>query len=145
MSNKNLKQKIIKELENPDLPDLSFLFSEEVLDISNDLLSEFLTQEKKNFEEKLKIDNSKITFDLFEEESKLSFFWSLINHLNSVKSSDKLRKIIEDFEPKLTDFGNEVAYSKRFFEMFEYCLENCELDEEQRKIITDTIKHYKIR
>jgi len=145
MSNKNLKQKIINELENPDLPDLSFLFSEEVLDVAKDLLLEFLEEEKKDFEEKLKIDNSKITFDLFEEESKLSFFWSLINHLNSVKSSDKLRKIIEEFEPKLTNFGNEVAYSKRFFEMFEYCLENCKLDEEQKKIITDTIKNYKIR
>jgi Zn-dependent oligopeptidase len=75
----------------------------------------------------------------------MSYFWSLLNHLNNVKSSDKVREIIENVEPKLTEFGNEIAYSKRYFEMFEYCLNNCKLDEEQRKIIEDTVKHYKIR
>jgi len=140
-----MKNKIIIELEKKEIPDLDFLFSEEVLEIAEKVLIEFLEEEKVDFEEKLKLDNSKITFDLFEEESNLSYFWALINHLNSVKSSDKVRNIIENIEPKLTEFGNEVAYSKRFFEMFEYCLANCKLDEEQKKIIEDTVKHYKIR
>jgi Zn-dependent oligopeptidase len=142
---KILKNKIILELENSEIPNLAFLFSEEVLNIAEELLLEFLEEEKEDFKNKLKIDNSKINFDLFEEESKMSYFWSLINHLNSVKSSDKTREIIENLEPKLTEFGNEISYSKRFFEMFEYCLENCELDIEQNKIIEDTVKHYKIR
>lgn len=140
-----IKNKIIQELENSEIPDLKFLFSKEVLEISEELLLEFLEEEKKEFEEKLKISDDKITFDLFEEESKLNYFWSLLNHLNNVNSSDKVREIIENLEPKLTEFGNEVAYSKRFFEMFEYCLNNCKLDEEQNKIISDTVKHYKIR
>jgi len=141
----NIKNKIIQELEKKEIPDLDFLSSKEVLEISEELLLEFLEEEKKDFEKKLKLDNSKIDFELFEEESKLNFFWSLLNHFNSTNSNDKLREIIENIEPKLTEFANEVAYSKRFFEMFEYCLENCNLDQEQAKIISDTVKHYKIR
>jgi len=142
---KNIKNKIIIELEKNEIPNLEFLFSEEVLEVAEVVLLDFLKEEKREFEEKLKFNNSEITFDLFEEESKLNYFWSLLNHLNSVKSSDKVRKIIENLEPKLTEFGNEVAYNKRFFEMFKYCLANCKLDEEQKKIIEDTIKHFKIR
>jgi len=140
-----IKNKIIQELENTEIPDLAFLFSEEVLEVAEELLLDFLEEEKKEFEEKLKISDEEITFELFEEESKLNYFWSLLNHLNNVNSNDKVRKIIENIEPKLTEFGNEVAYSKRYFEMFEYCLNNCELNEEQNKIISDTVKHYKIR
>ena len=140
-----IKNKIIKELEKSEIPDLKFLYSEEVLDVAEELLWEFLQEEKKDFEKKLKLDNSKINFSLFEEDSKLDFFWSLLNHLNNINSSEKIRKIIENFEPKLTEFTNEIAYSKRYFEMYEYCLNNCELDEEQRKIIEDTVKYYKIR
>jgi len=141
----NIKQKIVSELENTEIPNLAFLFSEEVLEVAEELLLDFLEEEKKEFEEKLKISDEKITFELFEEESKLNYFWSLLNHLNNVNSSDKVREIIENVEPKLTEFGNEIAYSKRYFEMFEYCLNNCKLDEEQNKIISDTVKHYKIR
>ena len=141
----NIKNKIIQELEKKDIPDLAFLSSEEVLNIAEELLLELLEEEKKDFQEKLKIDNSKINFDLFEKESKLNFFWSLINHFNSTNSNDKLRKIIENIESKLTEFWNEVAYSKRYFEMLEYCLENCNLDKEQNKVISDAIKHYKVR
>ena len=142
---KNIKNKIIIELEKNEIPNLEFLFSEEVLEIAEEVLLDFLEEEKIEFEEKLKLNNSEITFDLFEEESRLNYFWSLLNHLNSVKSNDKIRNIIENIEPKLTEFGNEVAYNKRFFEMFKYCLANCKLDEEQKKIIEDTIKHFKIR
>jgi Zn-dependent oligopeptidase len=120
----SIKNKIISELEKYEIPNLKFLFSEEVLNIAEELLLEFLEEEKKDFEEKLKISDEKITFDLFEEESNMSYFWSLLNHLSNVKSSDKVREIIENVEPKLTEFGNEIAYSKRFFEMFEYCLNN---------------------
>jgi Zn-dependent oligopeptidase len=140
-----MKNKIIIELEKKEIPNLAFLFSEEVLEIAEKVLLELLEEEKISFEKKLKIENNKITFNLFEEESTLNYFWSLLNHLNSTKSNAKIRKIIEKVEPKLTEFSNEVAYNKRFFEMFEYCLANCVLDEEQQKIIKDTIKNFTIR
>jgi len=139
------KQQIIKELERKDFPNLKFLFSSEVLDVAPELLEEFLEEEKKDFEGRLKLDNEKISFDIFHEESILSIFWSYLNHLNNVNSGDKIRKIIEDFEVKYTEFSNEISYSKRNFEMLKYCLENCELNEEQKKIISDEVKAYKVR
>jgi len=141
----NIKQQIISELETEKFPNFKFLFSDEVLDISTKILDELLEEEKLDFENRLKLDNKKINFEIFHKESNLSTFWSYLNHLNNVASGDKIRKIIEDFEPKLTEFWNEISYSKRNFEMLEYCLKNCELDEEQNKIISEEIKSYKIR
>ena len=141
----NIKNKVIKELERMDFPDLKFLFSEEVLDSALEILRDFLKQEKKEFEDKLKMDNSKIDFEVFNEESKLSLFWSLLHHLNNVRTSDKVRKIIEEFEGELVDFSNEISYSKRYFEMLEYCLSNYDLDVEQKKIISDSVRDFKLR
>ena len=139
------KQQIINELETHDFPNLKFLFSEEVLNMVPELLEEFLEEEKKDFDEKLKLDNSKISFSIFDEESKMSYFWSILNHFNNVASSDFLRKIIDEFEPKLVEFWNELSYSKRYFEMLVYCSLNCDLDIEQTKIISDSIKWFKVR
>lgn len=141
----NLKEKIIYELTRRDFPNLKFLYSSEVLDYAPELLEEFLEEEKKDFDEKLKLKNEEITFDTFDEESEMSFFWSLLNHLLNVQSSDKLRKIVEDFEPKLMEFSNDISYNKRYFEMTEYCFKNCDLDEEQKKILEDSIKGFKIK
>jgi len=67
----NIKEKIIKELENPGFPDLDFLFSSEVLDVSLELLREFLIEEKKKFEKLLKIPDNKITFEIFDDKENL--------------------------------------------------------------------------
>ena len=141
----NLKQKIIQELEKKEFPNLKFLYSEVVLDIVPEILNDFLEEEKKDFEKKLKLKNENINFDIFNEESNLSYFWSLLNHLSNVQFSDKIRKIIEDFEPKLTEFSNEISYNKRNFEMLEILFKKWNLDWEQQKIIFDDIKWYKVR
>jgi len=48
-----LKQKVLQALQNPDFPDLYFLYSPEVLGIASEILEELLRQEKKDFEEKI--------------------------------------------------------------------------------------------
>jgi hypothetical protein len=83
---------------------LNFLYSDEVLDVSLEVLNELLEEEKKDFGKKLKIKNEEIIFDTFEDFSKLDYFWSLLNHFKNINSSDEIRKIIEDFEPKIIDF-----------------------------------------
>ena len=100
----NIKQKILEELEKSELPDLKFLFSDEVLEVAPEVLQELLEGEKKDFEEKIEIKDEEISFDTFEDFSELDYFWSMLNHLKNVNSSDKIRKIIEDFRPKLQDF-----------------------------------------
>lgn len=145
MQKQELKQKIITELNKDNIPDFDFLFSSEVLDISKELLEELLEDEKKDFYWKLEIKNEDITFETFEEFSVLDFFYSALNHLLNIKSDDKIRNLIEEFEPKLVDFWNEVAYSKRFFEMIVYCRENWRLNNEQERILDEDIKTYKVR
>ncbi len=141
----NIKEKIIKELEKKDFPDLKFLYSKEVLEVAPEILQELLEEEKLDFEKKLKLKNEEISFKIFNEDGILWDFWSYLNHLNSINSSEKIRKIVENFELKITEFTNEVAYNKRFFEMLVYCLENCKLDVEQKKIIFESVKSYKLR
>lgn len=141
----NIKQKILTELNKKDFPDLKLIFSEDALSIAPALLEELLTEEKKDFEEKLKVKNENITFDTFEDFSLLDYFWGLLNHLKNVNSSDKIRKIIEDFRPKLQDFWNEIAYNKRYYDMLVYCDENNMLDEEQKRVMFLALKAYKDR
>jgi len=53
----------------------------------------------------------------------LSYFFELLEHYQGVNNDEKIRKIIEDFEPKYIEFGNEVSYSKRYYDMIVFCLE----------------------
>ena len=140
-----LKQKVIFELERSDFPNLWFLYSEEVLDNAERMLLSFLTDIKKEFEEDLKIEDKDIDFNIFVKKNVLYKFWSLLSHLSWVNDSDKIREIKDNVLPKLIDFGNDVSYSKRYFDMLEICLNKCDLDLEQTKIISDQIKDFKIR
>ena len=140
-----LKQKILEELQKKEFPDLKFLYSKEVLDVALEVLRELLKEEKQKFENLLKTSKEEITFDTFEDEDLLEYFWNLLNHLQAVNRSDKIDKIIETFEPEYLDFANEVAYSKPYFEMLVYCLENCKLDWEQERILKERIKNFKLR
>jgi hypothetical protein len=83
---------------------LKIIFSEECLDEAPELLEELLEEDKQIFEEFLKIENKDLTFDSFEDESYLDYFWSLLNHFQNIENTEKIRKIIEDFRPKLQDF-----------------------------------------
>jgi len=140
---KEIKQKILKQLQKKDFPDLKFLYSKEVLDIALEVLRELLVGEKQKFEDLLNTSKKEITFETFEDEDLLWYFWSLLNHLQWVNRSDKIDKIIEIFEPEYLDFANEISFSKPYFDMLVYCLENCELDWEQKRILKERIKNFK--
>jgi len=141
----NIKEKIIVELEKPEFPDLNFLFSSEVLDVSLDLLRELLDEEKEKFSKLLKTPDNEINFEIFDDKDNLSYFWSLLNHLNNVNKTPKIKKIIENFEGEYIEFGNEIWYNKKYYEMYIYCLENSALDNEQKRIIEETVKNFKLR
>jgi len=138
-----IKQRIITELQKDGFPDLQFLFSKEVLDITPELLLEFLEIEKQKFENLLKIENKSLNFESFEYESDLDYFWGLLNHLQSIENTETIRTIVEEFRPKLQDFWNYVAYNKQYFDKLIYMDENLELDEEQKRIMYLRIKSFK--
>lgn len=148
-----LKQKILQELKNPDFPNLKFLYSEEVLSVALEVLKELLEEEKWDFSEKISqkykdLDGEiweELSFQTFEEFSELDYFFSLLSHYQGVHNDDQIRKIIEDFEPLYIDFGNEVAYNKRLYEMYLFCEKNSNLNSQERRIIEKTLKSYEVR
>lgn len=76
----NIKQKIITALKNPDFPDLKFLYSEDVLDIAEEVLEELLEEERNDFYKKLETQDEKVDFSLFRDFSLLDYFFSLLEH-----------------------------------------------------------------
>lgn len=140
-----VKKQVYQELKNTNFPDLRFLYSKDVLDISTEILEELLLEEKQDFENKLKIQDKDITFESFEDFSPLDYFFSLLEHYQGVNNDDTIRKIIEDFEPKYIDFGNEISYSKRYYEMLKVCFEDTKLDSQQSRIIKKSIEAYEVR
>ncbi len=140
-----IKTKIREELTKQGIPDLKFLFSDEAIEVIEELLDELLEEEKVIFNSKLTTSDNDITFELFDDESSLDYLTSYLYHLKWVFSTDKIRNIIENIEPKLVEFGNYISYNKRYFDMLQICLKNCKLDSEQTKIIEDGIKAYKVR
>lgn len=140
-----LKQQIIQALKNPDFPDLKFLYQKDSLEIAQELLEQLLKQEKDDFSEKLKINDNEIHFELFREFSLLDYYFSLLEHYQGVNNDEQIREIIENFEPKYIDFGNEIAYSKRYYEMLKYCYQNDNLNWEQQRILEKSIQAYEVR
>lgn len=141
----DIKKRIYTELDNPNFPDLTFLYSQEVLDIAEEVLEELLEADKKDFEKKLLIKDNQITFETFEEFSPLAYFFGLLEHYQGVNNDDTIRKIIENFEPKYIDFGNEVAYSERYYKMLTYYFENGNPNEEEKRILKKSIESYEVR
>ncbi len=142
---KNIKLQVIEELQKDSFVNMSLIFSDEVLDVSLELLDELLENDKKVFEELLLVDNKDLTFESFEDDSLLDYFWSLLNHFQNVENNEKIRKIIETFRPKLQDFWNYVAYNKTYFEKLLYLEENMVLNKDQERIIYLRIKAFRDR
>ena len=152
----NIQQRIRQELENPDFPNLEFLYSPEVLEHALEVLEELLEEEKKDFEKKLIIKDEDISFETFQDTSLLDYFFSLLEHYQGVHNDDIIRNIIETFEPKYIAFGNEVAYSRRYYKMLKHCYENLTITPtlsqlerenilEQKRILEKTLKAYEVR
>lgn len=141
----SLKDRVLEALKNPNFPDLKFLYSPEVLRVSEEILEELLDSEKWDFYKKLKTPDDKISFETFKDFSLLDYFFGLLEHYQWVHGDDTIRKIIEKFEPKYIDFGNEIAYSKRYYEMLKICVQQLNLNNEQSRILEKSIEAYEVR
>ena len=138
-----MKDTIIQELKKSEFPDLAFLFSQWALEVAPEILKELLEIDKKEFEELLTKPNEEITFESFEDEGLLDYYWSLLNHYQNVNNNDQMRKIIEDFRPELQDFWNYVTYNKNYYEKTKYCFENCDLNADQKRALEIRLKWFK--
>ena len=155
-----IQQQILQELKNTDFPNLQFFYSPEVLAVAEQVLESLLAEEKKDFQKKLQTPDEKISFETFEDFSYLDYFFSLLEHYQGVNNDETIRTIIESFEPKYIDFSNEVAYSKRYYEMLKICekqltsTQNLSLNSlsskereatEQLRIIKKSVESFEIR
>ena len=138
------KDQILKELMEKQIPDFNFLYSEQALNEAPILLEELLKKEKEEFEESLKLPDSEINFDVLDKVDVLGYYFGLLEHYNSVYSTDKIRKIIEDFEPKYIEFGQEMTYSNRYYEMFKIAASK-ENTSEQVRILQKNIESFERR
>lgn len=79
-TNMNLIKQIRIALQNPDFPDLKFLYSSEVLTLAPEVLEALLEEEKQDFEKKLNTPDGEITFETFEDFSLLDYFFGILEH-----------------------------------------------------------------
>lgn len=140
-----IKKQIIDELNKSEFPNLKFLFSDEVLQVALEVLKDLLKIEKQKFNKVLLIESKKLSFNSFEEESLLDYFWWLLNHLDKVNGNEKTRDIISKFRPKLYDFMHEISYSRDYFEHLVFVNNNCKLDSDKKRIMHLRIKAFKDR
>lgn len=140
-----LTKQILNQLHKDGFPDLTLLYSDEALEIAPDILESLLQQEKSEFEDFINMSNDRITFESFEDEGLLDYYWSLLNHYQNVNNDDIMRKIIDDFRPTLQDFWNYVAYNQNLYEKTTYCYENCELNNDQKRALELRIQGFKDR
>lgn len=140
----DIQTKILEVLDQ-EIYDLQFLYSSEALAAAPEVLEKLLAEEKKEFYDNCAKKNEEIDFSVFHKWSKLDVYWELLDHHKNVDNSETIRKITEDFEPKLVEFGNEVAYSKTFFEQMQYYIAHKQPDREQVRILEEGVKNYKIR
>lgn len=141
-----VKNLIKQELLKNSFPNFEVLFNEKSLNISLELLNELLDEEKKDFEKDLELPLEKINFEtFFDKESILDIYWSFLSHYYSVNSDEKIRKIIEEFEPSLIDYWHFVSYNKKYYEICKYILEETSLDYEQKRIVKDVVEKFEER
>ncbi len=107
--------------------------------------SNFINQNIKDSEINSEWQYSELTFETLEDFSKLDLFFSLLNHLQNVSSSDKIREIIEEFEPEYVDFWNYISYCKRYYEMLLYVRDKTPVNNEEKRILDLSIKWYDVR
>ena len=139
-----LKNNILDELEKPWVPDFKKIFEWESLEVVFDTLKDLLSEEIERFKNTISIPKEEINFDTFEHKDRLGLLFTLLGHYKEVENNDKLREIIEEFQPLYLWFANEVAYSKPYYEMLVYCRDNCELDIEQKRIMDKNILSYEV-
>jgi oligopeptidase A len=140
-----LSKQIMNQLRKDGFPDLGLLYWEEALAVAPMILDSLLQQEKTEFEDFINMSNDKITFDSFDDEGLLDYYWSLLNHYQNVNNTDSMRKIIDDFRPTLQDFWNYVAYNQNLYEKTVYCYENTELNNDQKRALELRIQGFKDR
>ncbi len=80
-------------------------------------------------------------------EDRLSKAWSPVRHLNSVKSSDKLREAYNACLPLLSEHSTEMSQNHQLYQGYRTIADSpayADLDTAQQKTIDDSLKHFRL-
>lgn len=70
-----LIQKIRKHLIEADIPDFSFIYSDDSLDVATELLEILLEEEKKYFQELIDTPLEKINYEMLDRDELLEYYF----------------------------------------------------------------------
>ena len=80
-------------------------------------------------------------------DDRLNKAWSPVRHLNSVQSSEQLRKEYDGCLPLLSEYHTEIGQNRKLFEAFNRIYQQAgfkQLSAAQQKTITDSLLHFKL-
>lgn len=140
-----MKSQLLSELKKTWIPNFELFKSSEALILLPDLLNELLSQEIADFERILEKNAENLTFDELFIEGELGYLRNILNFLNSTEKSPEIRKIIQDFRAKYEDFLNQIAYSKKYYEVLSDFSKRDNLNADQIRILELEIKYFKQR
>jgi oligopeptidase A len=76
---------------------------------------------------------------------KLQHVWGIIEHLHSVKDSEELRNLHEEFLPSITDFYVNMGQNATLFKHVKNIAKNNDsLNEEQKRVIENDLRDFKL-
>lgn len=142
-----IQEKILQELNEIDLPNLEFLYSQESVENISYVLDRLIEQKENEFHKLLKTPLDKVNWELvekFSQDDKMSYLYSLLNNLNNVKGTDQVRFIIQMFQDKLVSLQNEMSYSKPYYEIYKAIQKDSSLNLEQKRIVDKAVKMFEL-
>lgn len=130
-----------------ELPPFKSINVQDIMPAIEDILSDNLKKI-----EKLTTEKPKTWTDLIKPlealDDRLHRAWSPVRHLNSVMSSDDLRKVYNECLPKISDYSTQIGQNKALYEAFlaiKDAPEFSTLDGAQRKVIQNALRDFKLQ
>lgn len=133
-------------LENAGLP----AFSQITPDIIQSAIEAIIADNRQQVDRL--VANKKVSWDGLIKpisllEDRLSKAWSPVRHLNSVKSSDKLREAYNACLPLLSEHSTEMSQNYQLYQGYRTIADSpayADLDTAQQKTIDDSLKHFRL-
>ena len=133
-------------LENAGLP----AFSQITPDIIQSAIEAIIADNRQQVDRL--VANKKVSWDGLIKpisllEDRLNKAWSPVRHLNSVKSSDKLREAYNACLPLLSEHSTEMSQNHQLYQGYRTIADSpayADLNTAQQKTIDDSLKHFRL-
>lgn len=130
---------ILEEIKRPGVIAYNILCSPAAFELYPSLLVKLLKDASVRFKHICKISPQKATFEsvidpYLHMTDEINIVYGFIESLNGTNNSDKTRKVIESFQPKLVSYYNEISLSKPFYSLLKH-VNKLKLTHDQKKSV----------